>query len=229
MSVANPRGRGPTITREMKDAIRDIHLQHPGWPAKSFTEPLTELFGWSPEERAIQKVRKQGMDNLKDEKVFQLLQPWSLGKLDSYPIPAEAIPYVLEVKEWTIQEFKRSSALNVWQVKWIARLYTIRNYKKEPYALWKIATFYAVHELESIFADKPELDTSALDDMITRPTLVGARWDAFIENWDRRLTEYSLKKSHTDAEMWILEPEIFFGSKTWEELKEKYSSKDGEK
>ena len=228
MSADDPHGRGPSITDEMKAEIRDFHLRHPGWPAKSFMEPLSEKFGWSPEERAIQKVRKRGMDNLKNEKVLKWLQPWNLGKLDSHPISAEAIPYVLKVKEWTTRELKGSSPLNVWQVRWIARLYTIRNYKKDPHALWKIATFYAVHELESIFADI-ELDTSNLDEMITKPTLVGARWDALFVNWDRRITEYALNKSQIEAEMWILTPEIFFGRKTWEELKELYSEKDGEK
>ncbi|MFC1918034.1 hypothetical protein ACFLXH_05225 [Chloroflexota bacterium] len=229
MSADAPRGRGPSMTREMKAEIRDLHLKHHDWPAKSFVEPLEEKFGWSPEERAIQKVRKLGMDKIKEEKVFGWLQPWNLGKIDSYPIPAEAIPYVLEVKKWTVKEFKGDSPLNVWQVRWIARLYTIGKYRKDPYALWKIATFYAIDELESIFADEPEFDTSKLDEMITSPTIVGARWDAFILDWDRRLTEYALSQTRFDAEMWILMPKIFFGLKTWEELKEKYSKKDGEK
>lgn len=200
---------------------------HPGWPAKSFMEPLSEKFGWSPEERAIQKVRKRGMDKLKDKTVFELLQPWNLGKLNRHPIPAEALPYVLKVKEWTVEQFRESSPLNVWQVKWISRIYTIRRYKKDPYALWKIATFYAVRELESIFADI-ELDTSDLDEMITKPMLVGARWDALFVNWDRRITEYTYNKSRIDAELWILTPEIFFGTKTWEELKKLYSEKEDE-
>ncbi|GAJ01757.1 unnamed protein product [marine sediment metagenome] len=65
--------------------------------------------------------------------------------------------------------------------------------------------------------------------MITKPTLVGARWDAFVINWDRRLTEYALNKSQIEAELWILTPEIFIGRKTWEELRELYSEKDGAK
>lgn len=228
MSTDRPRGRGPTITREMKGAIRDIHLRHPEWPAKSFIESLKELFGWSPEERAIQNVRKRGMDNLKNETVFNLLRPWHLGKIDKYPIPLEAVPHVLKVKEWTENKFKRIGVLNVWQVKWIARLYNVPKIKNDTHVLWKVATAYAARELEYIFADI-EIDTSDLDSLLIKPDVLMPDWNTFILNLGKRITEYIRNKKELDAIDWILEPEIFYGSKSWEELKTLYSEKEGGK
>lgn len=230
MSADNPRGRGPSITQEMKEEIRSLHFQHPDWPAKSFMEPLNEKFGWSPEERAIQKVRKAGIDNLKDKDVQKLLQPWNMAKLDEFPefqITPEAITAIFKVQEWMDRE-NRSTNLNVWQVKWISRLYKWNKFNNKPHALWKVATFYAVHELESIFTDKKP-DTSKLDEMLYKPIIVGAKWDRFIENWETRMMDYINKKEYLDAEMWMIDPEIFYGTRTWEELKERYSEKGGAK
>jgi hypothetical protein len=55
--------------------------------------------------------------------------PWNLGSLDTYPIPFEAVPFLLEIADF---QKKAGHSLTIRDAKWIGRLSLLKDENKGP-------------------------------------------------------------------------------------------------
>jgi hypothetical protein len=91
-------------------------------------------------------------------------KPWHLGTLKDYPLPLEALPYVLGALE-SQNQLARHRELTIRQAFWISRLYNLAELKDY---LWELAWHYAFHERISEIS-RTAFDTSEYDRMLSYP------------------------------------------------------------
>lgn len=125
--------------------------------------------------KEISKARNQAKDPL-DE-------PWHLGTLEKYPLPSDAIPYVLKVQD---RQYHRR--LPIRQTIWISRIY---NLVKDIKMLSSISWYYTFHETISKIANTP-FDTTKYDKLLLDRTHQKQLIDQFHKMQDR--IDWSLRK-----------------------------------
>ena len=153
---------GDIVNDEVIEIIIEVWREHleNGWAAKEIQAEVAKRVqekwpgkykpDW-PGLRAVQNKLAKIKDDYKNyEKEYE---PWNMGMLDDYPVPAEALPFILKVQKWA-DECKKIKAdisqgkqppktnpdvdwwewndfdISLRQVHWIARLYTFLNWNK---------------------------------------------------------------------------------------------------
>ncbi len=139
----NKRGRGnsPNIKNGIRAAILYIKTLHDNWSANRIREYL--LINHSrfnlgktdiPVTRSVYNVIERNQSTINDmqdiansESFKKLESPWHMGTLGDYPLPPEALPYIVGVQEWrekTLDDFGRPrKPLTIRESQWVARLY----------------------------------------------------------------------------------------------------------
>lgn len=125
--------RGPKIDKNIERLILRVHEANPDLIAKEVQAELWETKEWKmippnsfpknwPGVDAIQKLIKEARDkkirigpDIKD-------RPWSLVSLSRYPVPPEALPFILKV--WA-RSIEISNPLTINQALWVSRIYTL--------------------------------------------------------------------------------------------------------
>jgi len=117
--------KGPLMTPEIEAQIAKLYKDHPKWKApeiRNFMErQLRETNpklpkGW-PGLSVVQKTLATVRKNI--QAINPEDRPWSIGTLDDYPIPPEALPKVLEAyKDHTTKGID----LTIREAKWVVRL-----------------------------------------------------------------------------------------------------------
>jgi hypothetical protein len=125
--------RGPKIDKNIERLIIQVHEANPNLTAKEVQVGLWETKEWKmipaknfpenwPGVDAIQKLIKEARDrkirtgpDIKD-------RPWSLVSLSKYPVPSEALPFILKV--WA-RSMEKNDPLTINQALWISRIYTL--------------------------------------------------------------------------------------------------------
>ncbi len=132
--------KGPIVTAEVEALIASVYQKHPKWKAKEVHNEVSSLLRkenpklpskW-PSLSTVQKVLATFRKNIKETPIHPEDRLWSMGTLDEYPIPPDAIPSV--VKVWKLREERllgplkagysglRKFSLTIRQAKWAGRL-----------------------------------------------------------------------------------------------------------
>ena len=115
-----------------------------------------------PGESAIQKYKQEA--ELRNSP-SPLDQPWHLGTLGKYPLPPEAIPYIIAIQEAN-KAFTSTRVISIRQAIWISRLHPL---VKELDLLSRIAWQYAFYERVSEIAGTGDFITSEYDKLLSKP------------------------------------------------------------
>ena len=200
--------QGDIITTEVEEIIAKVWEEHAlnGWTSKEIQSEVANRVqekwpgrykqDW-PGLRAVQ-ARLPGIKDKFNSKEFQDLEaPWHLGALENYPLPSEAIPFILMVqsyaKNYPDPVLKTSlDPVSIRQAKWIARLYPIVGdlvKKKKPKDnipraaafLYHWSKVYTKHEVVCDLA-RISFDTYELDQGLRKgywPMVVNNQWILF--------------------------------------------------
>ena len=113
--------RGPKISLNVKREIRKRALEYPRGPRTALAIELQDLIErWGepvPSQETLEKMISE-IRNSDDEQD----KVWSLVSLPLYPIPPEAIPYVLKV--WA-RAIEKDNPITIREALWVARLYSV--------------------------------------------------------------------------------------------------------
>ena len=216
------RGRPEKLTDNLKRWIARCKDRHPGWSAAIIHKKLAEAIlidrkarypGLSSEELSnkvkaslpglsrVQKYLTEIQHRLKG--TDELDRPWHLGDLLKYPLPSEAIIYIMLVQkyaeEYPDRVFKQpQSPVTIRQARWIARLYSMIGdiYKPKDKEKVNKAAFlydwskcYATHEIICAVSKTP-FDTTELDTRLRKggsPLVTDKQWVIF-DTKDRSFT-----------------------------------------
>lgn len=111
--------RGPKISQTLRRTIRKAALEDPKKDRTLLAIELREkLPGRPPSEETLVKMISEARNNSIDDRD----KVWSLVSLPQYPMPPEAIPYVLRVWAWAIE---KDDPITIREALWVARLYSI--------------------------------------------------------------------------------------------------------
>ncbi len=184
--------KGPIVTTKVEVLIASVYQKHPKWQAKDVHKEVSLILrksnpklppGW-PGLSTVQKVLATVRKNMKETPLDPQDKPWSMGTLNEYPIPPDAIPSVLKVwkfrEEQTykfnfegveVPEYDRKS-LTIRQAKWVGRLSHVTMPGETGYLstgyLTMMATDYAETEQANELAGNPgTYNTHAADAFIT--------------------------------------------------------------
>jgi len=121
------RQKRARISPETKGLIFERALEHPRIPRTALAEKLqVEIRGRKEDvpdlavlERMISYYRNHAEDDPQDK-------PWDLRTLNTYPLPPESLPAVIEA--WMILKRRQGYALSIRQAKWVSWLHPF--YKK---------------------------------------------------------------------------------------------------
>ncbi|MFC2018859.1 hypothetical protein ACFLU4_02730 [Chloroflexota bacterium] len=167
--------KGPLINNKIIKIIGDVYSIHPNWQAKEVQHEVCKIVRTMPEYRSappdwpglssvqkeLTKIRKRAAEVDKEDN--PLGQPWSIGSLVNYDLPAAVIPLLLEINEYL--KARKMRPLDIHLAQWIARLFSIVNTTKVipiTEVLFSWAFGYGVLEASSRITDTP-LDTSRYD------------------------------------------------------------------
>ncbi len=147
------RNKYPAWNESKIEATAKEYLPSKSWIRDYITEVLTPN---------IKEIRDSGLD-----------EEWHLGTLIKHPIPAEAIPYILEIEDWREVQPGRGlthNKITIRQALWIGRLFAVaRTIKKDRVGrlawLSGVAKNYANWETQSQLLGEPprKLNTDILD------------------------------------------------------------------
>ena len=116
-----PGKRGPTISQIVRREVRKRALERPRGPRGALAVELQTLIRrWGepvPSRETLEKIISE-MRNSDDDQD----RPWSLVSISLYPMPSEAIPYVLKV--WG-RAIEKDNPITIREALWVARLYSI--------------------------------------------------------------------------------------------------------
>lgn len=168
--------RGTNLTRAVKEIIASVWHEHPDWSAPKIRQEVQKQVHivWPyddpewPRVSVVQKyVRslKANYDRMPDES-RGLESSWSIGASMEYGISCEAIPILVELRDYmknmAINNIPLPQRLTVRQARWASLLFRItQNVAK----LMRMSQAYAEKELLSKLMDV-ELDTSEIDDQV---------------------------------------------------------------
>lgn len=171
---------GDKITTQIERLVAKIYLSHKDWKAAEIQQEVArqvaehpKLYGdhyadWpglSAVQRILAKIRKN------DTEPKPMIDPWSIGTLNRYPLPAEAIPYILRVKMWAKKNLNYT--LTIYQARWVSRLYAIPMLNTEE-KLFKAIALYQCAEVSNMLIGQ-EVDTQQEDE------------DVFSGQWQERI------------------------------------------
>ena len=169
--------KGPRITDGIRWVIARIYLEHPDWRAKEVRMELSTWLckenpelnpdwpGLSTVQKELTKIREN--DKERPSKSKGLDNPWSIGALVEYDIPAQAIPTVLRVGVEMADIMKRP--LSIREAMWVGRLHSLTQ-DINTLIIW--AATYAIHESLCEFTGT-KLDTSDNDTLILADPFAG--------------------------------------------------------
>jgi hypothetical protein len=140
MTINGKKRKRAYIPKEAEAIILTHALEYPRLKRTLMAEKLQqelESRGYDvPEievlERKISRYRRYSSDS-------PLEKPWSIATLDDYPIPAQALPIVLEEYKQHIEE---GTVLTIREAKWIARLSATKCKKSWPYWIARTEQLY---------------------------------------------------------------------------------------
>lgn len=172
--------KGPIVTDAVEALIAAVYQKHPKWKAPEVRYWVSHRLrkdnpklpsGWpslSTVQKVLATVRRKAKDCNPQEK------PWSMATLDEYPIPPEAVPSVLKVWKFRIEN---NASLTIGEAKWAARLSGLL---EEIEKLSFKASIYA--RAESIFALAERIfDSTELDkQLMGLPKVPTKEWNYFI-------------------------------------------------
>lgn len=131
-----------------------------GWAEELLQEEIEDKL---PGISSIQKYLKRPLS----DEVFLLDAPWHMGTLDDYPLPPEAIRYVVALQSWVKHEGKRP--LTILHALWASRLYSVACEKKikkqDLHRLWCYSGGYAWYDRVCRMAGT-NTDTTILDEAV---------------------------------------------------------------
>jgi hypothetical protein len=161
-----PGKRGPTISQKVRREVRKRALERPRGPRGALAVELQDLIQrWGepvPSQETLEKIISEIRNSDDDQDRL-----WSLVSLPSYPVPPEAIPYVL--KAWA-RAIEKDNPITIREALWVARLYAIFQaneigYLKSTYEKGKV-------DLEQHLAELNRVTVSILNDLDTLDTLL---------------------------------------------------------
>ena len=192
--------RGLKILPSVRRLIIAQALHYRGKPraalAADLKEAIERMGVVSPGEDTIMRIISSARNHAPDPQDI----PWSLGaekQLNERPIPAEAIPHILKVKEWVAKE--GMTEVTIRHAYWIARLYVFDKLKTRD--LWKASYIYAIYELSCQLANVP-CDTSRFD-----KSFLDGSWEKVLTNW----INTEAKEGRTEAYERITDREALIG------------------
>ena len=172
------------IQAELRQHILEsVRKEHPTWDSKLINSEVdNKLPGISTIQKYIKSIIQPKLDIPSESDI-----PWHLGALEQYPLPAQAIPYILLVQH--IAE-RYSESVTIRQAQWIARLYAIlgdyhriksKDKPKVATALHNWSKAYVTHEIICHLSGTP-FDTSELDKALREGSILvvtGNQWAIF--------------------------------------------------
>jgi hypothetical protein len=168
--------RGPEILPSIRRLIIAQALHYRDKPRAALAADLKETIERmglvSPGEETMMRIISSARNHTPDPQDM----PWSLGaekQLNERPVPAEAIPHILKVKELVAKE--GMTEVTIRHAYWIARLYVFDKLKTRD--LWKASYIYAIYELSCQLANVP-CDTSRFD-----KSFLDGSWEKVLTNW----------------------------------------------
>lgn len=185
------------IAKNWKKRILNIFLEHEDWNSTDVRDKLLDWLGEAktPGKSSIQKewarlkIEYGGIRNLDNL--------WHLGTLEIYPLPSEALPYVMMVQKYAEQYpdplWKQpQKPVTIRQAKWISRLYVFQpNFLKHKEdkrlklisALYAWSKAYATQEIICKLLEMPIPDTTNFDKAFmngeSSPITVNGQWVLF--------------------------------------------------
>ncbi|MFC1947956.1 hypothetical protein ACFLXY_08570 [Chloroflexota bacterium] len=176
-------GRPEKLTDEMKDYLVRLKIDNPHLSAQELTVLLKEylieqmsnvvpnmsrddveqlVIDEQLSESAIIKFNTEVNSRL--ETKSELDQPWSVSSLAKYPIPPEALPYVLEA--WVIWREASTEAVDmtptIREAQWIGRLYCVTKNTSIEY-LMEMTNYYVGAEKIAELRDIPYYSDPRID------------------------------------------------------------------
>ena len=161
--------KGPIVTPEVEAFIASVYKEHPKWKAKEVHNEVSHNLhkkdaklppGW-PGLSTVQKVLATVRKSIKETPLDPQDKSWSMGTLDEYPIPPDAIPAVLKV--WASRQ-KKEESFTIREAKWTARL---SHFILDIEYLEKIMGNYARTELMYRLIGEP-FDSTTADQALMR-------------------------------------------------------------
>ena len=169
--------KGPIVTTEVEFIIASVYQKHPKWKATEVRNEVSHILqksnpklpsdwpGLSTVQKVLAIVRKPQIDPQN--------KPWSMGTLNEYPIPPDAIPSVLKVwKHWDdmvrevgLDKLAFDPTLTIRGAKWAGRLAHVID-DIGVLAVWALQ--YASVEQMLQYLGKP-FDSHVLDDELMKP------------------------------------------------------------
>ncbi|MFC1955485.1 hypothetical protein ACFLWZ_02985 [Chloroflexota bacterium] len=122
--------KGPLVTPQVEFAIATIYKKHPKWKAPMVRNEVDYILHkrdpklppkW-PSLSTIQKILATLRN--KESEDSPLDKPWSVASLVKYPIPAEALPSILQLWVWVHENAAFVEFTIRWAL-WAARFYAI--------------------------------------------------------------------------------------------------------
>jgi hypothetical protein len=150
-------------SKSTRELVETIFCEHPDWNGREIYEHYLTLIGDTQKAVTLNAVQKQ-VEKLrpkyKEITSAGLDASWHLGTLDSFPLPAESIPYILK-----IQKIQPDNRLTLRQALWISRLC---NMIKDVELLGKLAFQYAERQrlcqITGVELNTTEMDKILLQD-----------------------------------------------------------------
>jgi len=155
--------KAPAVQEEIKLVIEQCvrkEASEKGWSEELIKEQIKDKL---PGISSIQKYLKE----IDPGKVYLLDNPWHIGTLDDYPLPSEAIRYVLELQSWVKRNGKQP--LTILHALWASRLYSKvcgnKIKEKELQNLWGYSGGYAWYDRICKMSGT-NTDTTILDEAV---------------------------------------------------------------
>lgn len=200
--------KGPEITDEVKALASKLHEEHPKWTNSMIRNEVLGIVhqkkpslpkDW-PSKFAIDRIMPDIREKLRLSKLTPnpIDEPWSTATMAEYQISPEALPTVLALWAWMLENLHVK--LTIRQAQWAARLYTVAE-KMHVYTFSMLCRSHAITEMiyERIGAH--------------RGPFHGADWYMFCS-----MTGQDIDPLQVDKTGMFLEPEDVYFDLTDEEL-----------
>jgi hypothetical protein len=151
-------------------------LQHPAMPRTLLAEKMAAGIRWGGKPPEIEVLERK-ISRYRNLPVGHEEQPWSLGSLGQYPIPAAALPTIVDMVIGSAP-----STLSIREAKWIGRLHAVQSLmsceglegREKLSRLVEWARIYAANELLSKWAGEDSFDSRFLDSAMSMRPSFGA-------------------------------------------------------
>ncbi|MFC1893933.1 hypothetical protein ACFLYR_07955 [Chloroflexota bacterium] len=199
---------GPRINDTVKQLIAEVYLKHPDWRAKQVQHEVniklgSEYPGLSAVQKELQNIRKRDAERSTESK--ELDKPWTLSSLVEHPIPAEALPSVLQL--WVLYreydnyvrrlspdsifastEASQLNMLTIREAQWVGRLYSVTNDTEVLEALTKQCAYFErlteTSGLREVISKHFSAVTLALFSIITKEEITPERMKEILYEYE---------------------------------------------